>query len=139
MAKKTNAELKAALQYARKYYKDESIVAEFERLARYCPEVVTGYLTLRKGAFKEPPEGALPLKYKELLAVAIECARVMPSDYHARKAVEAGATPDEVAEVVSLNIQLGGMVTYMHSGRFALKAAEEQAENMALNYKGKKP
>ncbi len=135
MAKKTDAALEAALQYARDYYKDKAIVAEFERLAKYCPEVAIGYLTLRKGAFKEPPEGALPLKYKELLAVAIECARIMPSDYHARKAVEAGATPHEVAEVVSLNIQLGGMVTYMHSGRFALKAAEEQAKEMVSKAK----
>ncbi len=127
MKNASNQGLQAALDYARDYYKDQAIVQEFQRLAKYCPEVVIGYLTLRQGAFKTPPEGgALPLKYKELLAVAIECARVMPSDYHARKAIEAGATPQEVAEMVSLCIQLGGMVTYMHSGRYALKAAEDR-------------
>jgi alkylhydroperoxidase/carboxymuconolactone decarboxylase family protein YurZ len=103
----------------------------FDRLAKYCPEVVEGYVILRQGSFSEAPAGMIPRKYKEILAVAIECARVVPAVGHARRAIETGATPHEIAEAISMCIQLGGMVTYMHSGRHALEAAEERAKELA--------
>ena len=36
-------------------------------LAKYSPGALDGYLTMRKEVFKEPPEGALPRKTKEML------------------------------------------------------------------------
>ncbi len=118
-------------EYARQYFADQSILGEHERYAKYCPEVFEGFMTLRQGACMAPPGGWLPLKYKELVLVAIECAIVVPSKGHARRAIDEGATLQEVAEAVCLCIMLGGMVTYMHSGRFALQAAEERAEELA--------
>lgn len=120
-----------AHEYARQYFGDQSILDEHERYGRYCPEVFEGFMTLRQGAFMAPPGGAIPTKYKELVAVAIECAIIVPSKGHARRAIDEGATPQEVAETLSLCIMLGGMVTYIHSGRFALQAAEERAKELA--------
>lgn len=35
--------------------------------ARYTPESLDGYLTMRRAVMKEPPQGALPKKTKEVL------------------------------------------------------------------------
>ncbi len=131
MEKQSRPVVRDAREYSTDYYANQAILDRFEMLSRYCPEVVEGYMTLRQGAFMTPPHGALSLKYKEMLAVAIECSLVIPAVFHARKAIEAGATPHEIAEVVSMCIQLGGMVTYMHSGRDALKAAEERSQEIS--------
>lgn len=128
MEKQSRPAIRAAQDYANDYYADQGILDSFKTLSKYCPEVVEGYMNLRQGVFMIPPHGALSLKYKELIAVAIECTLVLPAVFHARKAIDAGATPHEIAEVVSMCIQLGGMVTYMHSGRLALQAAEERSQ-----------
>jgi alkylhydroperoxidase/carboxymuconolactone decarboxylase family protein YurZ len=124
----------AAWQYSREYYDDERAIESFELLAEYCPEVFEGYISLRRGAFKTPPAGALSLKDKELVIIAIECmARKVnpPPTFHARKAVEAGATLPEIAEVIGLCIMIGGMLTYQEAGQFVLRAARERAGDLA--------
>lgn len=129
-----DASLDKAMEYTRQYYKNPELTAENERLARYVPEVVVGYITMRQGIFREPPEGALSLKDKELLCIAAELVarKTNPTPIgHTIKAIEAGATVQEVAEVVGIAIQLGGMITYRESGRFVLKAAEERAKELA--------
>ena len=124
-------EVRDPWEYARDYFSDQSILEAHGLYAKYCPEVFQGFMTLRQGAYMEPPHGALPLKYKELACVAIEATKIVPSEGHARRAIEYGATLHELAEVLSLCIMLGGMVTYMHSGRHAMKAAEEKARELA--------
>ncbi len=121
-------------EYERQYYLDQSRLEHHERLARYCPGVLDGYMVFRQGVFMEPPHGALPLKIKELVVVAIECAVLKtnrPPVFHAQKAIDAGATPHEVAESVSLCILLAGMITYAESGRWALQVAIERATETA--------
>ena len=131
MEEKPRPPIQDPWEYAREYFHSQSILDEHERYAKYIPEVFQGFMTLRQGVFMKPPHGALAPKYKELVCVAIECAGVIPAAGHARRAIDEGATPHEVAEVVSLCIMLGGMVTYMHSGRSALQAAEERAKELA--------
>jgi len=114
-----------AWSYARGYYEN---VDHYELLARYRPEVVHGYMTLRQAAFNTGEGAALSERYKELAILAIEIGRCKtnpPPVGHARKAIDAGATPSEVAEIVSLCIMIGGMLTYREAGRFALQEAEE--------------
>jgi alkylhydroperoxidase/carboxymuconolactone decarboxylase family protein YurZ len=121
--------LDTAWAYARDYYQNETVIADFELLARYRPEVFAGYITLRQAAFNRGPDAALPPKLKELVILAIEIARTKtnpPPVGHAKRAIECGATPAEVAEVASLCILIGGMLTYQESGRHALRAAEER-------------
>jgi alkylhydroperoxidase/carboxymuconolactone decarboxylase family protein YurZ len=123
----------AAWDYARGYYQDPDVERDFEQLAHYQPDVFASYMAMRKGLFQEPPNGALDRKTKELVILGIECiARKTnpPPVGHTRKAIEAGATPEEVSEVVGLCIMLGGMITYRESGRFVLREAIEHAQRL---------
>ena len=125
--------LAGAWEYARSYYQDADVEREFELLANYQPAVFTSYMSMRSGLFEEPPGGAMDRKTKELVILAIECiARKTnpPPVAHTRKAIEAGATPEEVSEVVGLCIMLGGMITFRESGRFVLREAVEHAERL---------
>jgi alkylhydroperoxidase/carboxymuconolactone decarboxylase family protein YurZ len=122
--------------YARGYYKNPEVLKDFELLARYRPEVVEGYMTLRQAAFNVGDEAALSPKVKELIILAIEMARTKtnpPPVGHAVKAVDSGATPMEIAEVASLCILIGGMLTYQESGRYVLRAAEERYRELHDN------
>jgi alkylhydroperoxidase/carboxymuconolactone decarboxylase family protein YurZ len=123
-----------AWEYARSYYQDSEVEREFELLSRFQPEVFTSYMAMRGGLFQTPPEGALDRKTKELVILGMECmARKTnpPPVGHTRKAIEAGATPKEVSEVVGLCIMLGGMVTFRESGRFVLREAVDHAKRIA--------
>lgn len=122
-------ELAEAWSYAEDYYKNPEVIADFELLARYRPDVFGGYITLRQAAFNRGPDAALTPREKELIILAIEIARTKvnpPPVGHARRAIDAGATPADVAEVASLCIMISGMLSYQESGRHALRAAEER-------------
>ena len=118
-----------AMEYARKYYSGSpAVIEDYELLARYRPEVVTGYLNFRTAVFNTGEDAALPPYIKELIILAIEIARTKtnpPPHGHTRYAIESGATPAEIAEVVGLCIMIGGMLTYQESGRFVMRTAEE--------------
>ena len=97
------------------------------RLEDLAPGVLEGYAAMRRAALRPPPDGQLPLKVKELVILAIECAArrsKTPPTSHVHKAMDAGATTREIAEVVSLCIMLTGMLTYQECGRFILEDAE---------------
>ena len=122
-------EMSDAWAYAEDYYQNPQVMADYELLARYRPEVFHGYITLRRAAFNEDETAALTPKMKELIILAIELARTKtnpPPVGHAKRAIDSGATPAEIAEVASLCILIGGMLTYQESGRHALRAAEER-------------
>ena len=128
-AKTITRDLDAAWAYAHEYYGGGEVIRDFELLAKYRPEVFCGYIGLRQAAFNTGSGAALEPKLKELIILAIEVARTKtnpPPVGHARHAIDSGATPAEVAEVLSLCILIGGMLTYQESGRQALRAAEER-------------
>jgi alkylhydroperoxidase/carboxymuconolactone decarboxylase family protein YurZ len=110
------------------YYGDILPAAdEYRLLARHVPEFVEGYLRMRRALFAEGG-AALDPKVRELVTVAILVALKKtnpPPISHTRKALEHGATPAELAEVLALCILLGGMVTYRESGRFVLREADK--------------
>ena len=64
-------------------------------------------------AFKD---GAIPLKYKELMAVAVALTTQCPYciEIHATRAKEAGATERELAEttLVAAALRAGGAITH---------------------------
>lgn len=125
----TEREMSEAWAYAQDYYKDPQVMEDYELLSRYRPEVFHGYITLRRAAFNDEEGAALSPKMKELIILAIEIARTKtnpPPVGHAKRAIDSGATPAEIAEVASLCILIGGMLTYQESGRHALRAAEER-------------
>lgn len=126
---------KTGLEKMGRYYENyPEVLQSFELLIKYRPEVLDGYLALRQAAFNTGPDAALSPKIKELVIIAIECARTKtnpPPVGHARRAIDAGATLQEIAEVVSLCIPIAGMLTYQESGRHVLAAAEEHARKLA--------
>lgn len=120
-----------AWAYAEDYYKNPQVIEDFKLLANYRPDVFEGYITLRQAAFNTGEDAALSPKLKELIILAIEIARTKtnpPPVGHAKRAIDSGATPAEIAEVASLCILIGGMLTYQESGRHALRAAVEHYE-----------
>lgn len=77
-------------------------------LRKAIPGVYDGFRSLHGAAFA--PGGALDVKYKELMALAIavatECDGCIAS--HARAAVKAGASQEECAEMLGVTILMGG-------------------------------
>ena len=121
------ADLEAVRKYSREYYGE--VLESYERLARYRPEVLVDWIDLRRTIY-EGKDG-LGLKELELISTTVEIIAHKPNpDRHAKLAIDAGATVREVADVVSLCILLGGMMTYIVSGQHALKAAEKRAKEL---------
>jgi AhpD family alkylhydroperoxidase len=76
-------------------------------LRQHIGEVYAGFAQMNRVAYED---GALSGKTKELIALAIaihdHCDGCIAS--HARGAARKGATPEEVAETIGVNIQMGG-------------------------------
>ncbi len=81
-------------------------------LMQGCPVEANAFLALKRAA--ERGDGAIPPKTRELISVAValslQCAYCI--DVHTKLAKAAGATPEEMAEVVFLTaaIQAGAAV-----------------------------
>ena len=77
-------------------------------LRKAIPDVYDGFRSLHGAAFA--PGGALEVKHKELIALAIavatECDGCIAS--HARAAVKAGASKEECADMLGVTILMGG-------------------------------
>jgi AhpD family alkylhydroperoxidase len=94
-------------------------------LLHLVPDAVKSYGALSKAA--QTP-GALDRKTKELIALAIGVATRCEGciAYHARNSVRAGATRQEVAEMLAVAVQMGGGPAMVH-GADALRAFDEFA------------
>jgi AhpD family alkylhydroperoxidase len=108
----------------------KDVLAEFQKnlpkLQQAIPEVTADFTKkLMPDALKD---GALTTKVKELIALGIAvCATC---DYciaiHVKKCFDAGATKDEIAEVLGVAILMGGGPALTYS-TFAMQAIEEFA------------
>ena len=86
------------------------------------------------GAFRELEEleanalrdGALSQKHKELIALGISIAQTCYGciEYHVSKAVELGASREEIVEATAVALALGGGVTQWPA-RFVFKVLED--------------
>lgn len=127
--KKKEKSMQNVREYCTKYF--GRVLEHHEILGRYYPECLEKWMEARQSLFKEPPEGALSLREKELIAIAIEIAVRKPNvSFHTKKAMDEGATVEEIAEIAGICILLGGMVTFVESGQHALKVAEEYAKEL---------
>jgi hypothetical protein len=125
----TAADLEAVRAYSKAYYGE--VLESYERLSRYRPDVLVDWINLRRTLFESEDSGGLSLREFELVSTAIEIVAHKPNpDRHARLAIDAGATVRQVADVVSVCILLGGMMSYIVSGQHALRAAEERAKEL---------
>lgn len=92
---------------------DMKNLSKLKALAELAPEAFKGFVEFDKAAFAD---GAIPLKYKELMAVAVALTTQCPYciEVHAQKAKKAGATEQELAEttLVAAALRAGGAVTH---------------------------
>lgn len=87
------------------------------------PATAAGFSALHKAALTP---GALDLKTKELIALSIGISKqcVDCIGFHTKAAASAGATRDEVAEVVNVCVMMGGGPAFMY-GVKALEAYDQ--------------
>jgi len=85
----------------------EKKAANQKRLSEEAPELVEGFSSLMNAYYRT---SALDTRYKELIAVAlsisgccIPCLAV-----HAKNAVDAGATREEIIDAAKIAVQFGG-------------------------------
>lgn len=89
-------------------------LTKFETLGELAPEVFKAFAAFDQAAFAG---GSVPLKYKELIAVAVALATQCPYciTIHADRATKAGATQQDLAEaalVAAAPLRAGGAVTH---------------------------
>jgi AhpD family alkylhydroperoxidase len=92
---------------------DMKNLTKLKKLGELAPEAWKGFLAFDEAAFKD---GAIPLKFKELMAVAVALTTQCPYciEIHAKRAKKAGATEQELAEttLIAAALRAGSAVTH---------------------------
>ena len=101
-------------------YHDTEDLKQLPELKQLTPDEFKGFVELDKIVGKD--DGAIPRKYRELIALAVACTTQCPYclDVHTRGAKRAGATREEVAETAFLAAALRAGAAVTH-GALALK------------------
>ncbi len=101
--------------------KDQNTFAREYRKA--SPDILDGFMAMHKAAMQE---GALSVKVKEMMAlgmgIAARCDGCIAS--HAKAALRAGATREELIETIDVAIMMGGGPAVIY-GTQALAAVDE--------------
>jgi AhpD family alkylhydroperoxidase len=91
----------------------KSNLTRIKKMDALAPEVMKAFWAFDKAAVAA---GAIPVKYKELIAVAVAVTTQCPYciDIHASNARKAGATEAELVEatMVAASLRAGGAVTH---------------------------
>jgi len=106
------------------HYHDGDDLKLFSELKTLAPDEFKGFVALDAIVGKE--DGAIPRKYRELIALAVACTTQCPYclDVHTRNAKRAGATRKEVAEAAFLAAALRAGAAATH-GALALKLFDQ--------------
>lgn len=105
------------------YQRPEDLILAKD-LVQLAPKEAQAFLSLKAAA--ERGDGVIPAKYRELISVAValttQCSYCI--DAHAKNAVAAGATREEIAETVFIAsaLKAGAAVGY---GLLALRLFDE--------------
>jgi AhpD family alkylhydroperoxidase len=98
---------------------DMTNLSKMKSLAVNAPEAMNAFVAFDKAALAS---GAIPVKYKELMALAVAFTTQCPYciELHANKAREQGASDPEIAEsvLVAAALRAGGAITH---GTHAMK------------------
>jgi len=88
-------------------------LSRIEKMNRLAPALMNAFWAFDRAAVAE---GAIPVKYKELIAVAVAVTTQCPYciDIHGGNARNAGATEAELIEaaMVAASLRAGGAVTH---------------------------
>src|SRR6476661_537132 len=92
---------------------DMQNLTKLKKLGELAPGAFDAFKAFDAAAFQG---GAIPLKYKELMAVAVALTTQCPYciEIHTKKAKKAGATEEELAEttLVAAALRAGAAVTH---------------------------
>ena len=92
---------------------DMKNLTKMKKLGELAPEAFKGFVAFDKAAFEG---GVIPLKYKELMAVAVALTTQCPYciELHQKRARKAGATEQELAEttLITAALRAGGAMTH---------------------------
>ena len=92
---------------------DMKNLTKFKMLGELAPETFKAFAAFDEAVMKN---GVIPLKYKELIAVAVALTTQCPYciEIHSKRAKKAGATEQELAEttLVAAALRAGGAVTH---------------------------
>ena len=92
---------------------DKKNLAKLKQMDDLAPEVMQAFRAFDKAAVAE---GAIPVKYKELIAVAVAMTTQCPYciDIHSANARKAGASDAELVEaaLVAASLRAGAAVTH---------------------------
>src|SRR5436189_6110147 len=102
------------------HYHDVGDLRFLKEMGKLAPTDFNAWLALDKIVVRE--DGAIPRKYRELIALAVACTTQCPYclDVHTRNAKQAGATREEVTEAAFLAAALRAGAAVTH-GALALK------------------
>ena len=88
-------------------------LAKLKKMDSLAPELMKTFWAFDKAAVAQ---GAIPVKYKELIAVAVALTTQCPYciDIHSSNARNAGATETEIAEaaIVAASLRAGAAITH---------------------------
>ena len=105
-------------------YQDPADFRLLPELAQLAPPEAQAFVAFDKAAARS--DGAIPPKYRELIAVAVglttQCAYCL--DVHTGRALEAGATREELAEVAFVTASLRAGAALGH-GLLMLRLAKQ--------------
>jgi AhpD family alkylhydroperoxidase len=92
---------------------DMKNLAKFKQMGELAPVAFKAFVAFDEAVIRE---GVIPVKYKELIAVAVALTTQCPYciDIHSKKAKKAGATDQELAEttLVAAALRAGGAMTH---------------------------
>jgi AhpD family alkylhydroperoxidase len=92
---------------------DMKNLGKFRRFGELAPEAFKAFVAFDEAVMKY---GEIPLKYKELMAVAVALTTQCPYciEIHTKKAKSAGATEKELAEttLIGAALRAGGAMTH---------------------------
>src|SRR5690349_8344177 len=114
---------------------DKANLAKIKKMNELAPSVMKAFWAFDKAAVAE---GAIPVKYKELIAIAVALTTQCPYciDIHSANARKAGATGAEIVEaaMVAASLRAGAAVTHathaldgMRKGRTRLSSKRKGA------------
>jgi AhpD family alkylhydroperoxidase len=106
------------------HYHDPSDVKRLRDMKQLAPAEFEAWLGLEKMVARE--DGAIPRKYRELIAIAVALTTQCPYciEAHAKAAKKIGATREELAEVAFITAALRAGAAATH-GTMALKLFDE--------------
>jgi AhpD family alkylhydroperoxidase len=92
---------------------DMKNIGKFRRYAELAPEAFKAFVAFDEAAARD---GAIPVKYKELIGIAVALTTQCPYciEIHTKKARQAGATEQELAEttLMAAALRAGGAMTH---------------------------